>query len=597
MVIVLPGSTSSSSTSSSVPTSTRYCFPPVSMTAYMDPQDFVSATARGDRDIGQGEALGRPRRRPGIVRLHARNGQSWRAARMAVSVDRSSVDTYVSRCYRLPDGCRTARHGRTPATGDPGPRSRHRADRGCDRDSVRRDPTGHLAASHGPARSRTDRGAPGRCPTVVSGAAGRRRGASRLAGAVLGRRAGSPPGGGREGGTRWTPRPRRAADATTAIEREVRIAAPPETVFGFFTDGARMARWMGRTVTLDPRPGGALRIDYNGSDIAAGTFVEIDPPRRIVFTLGLGDARRPGAARREHGRGDLDARRCRHPCAPSTPGPAGRVGRGARRGLGPVPARVGDGAPRQPRLQASSSARISRSRTIETTSSGMPASSPSAATTSSGRPVPAPDRSASGARTTTGPSLAVTTTSARRGRRSYANEAGALRTLAGEASRPAAAIRRRRVATSAASSHRRARSGSRLRRPGRRAAARRARRRRDRRAASPRAAALRGPRGPATPGRRSVRTMSASSRSPPCPTGSGAPNATRPRARPAGRWTGRPGPVERGLPGVGQRRGPRGPSRRRHAPAPGASVAAATAGAGRSRRARRSARRTLDPWL
>ena len=37
-VIVSPGSTSRSSTSSSVPTSTRYCFPPVSMTAYMDPQ-------------------------------------------------------------------------------------------------------------------------------------------------------------------------------------------------------------------------------------------------------------------------------------------------------------------------------------------------------------------------------------------------------------------------------------------------------------------------------------------------------------------------------------------------------------------------------
>ncbi len=36
-----PGSTSRSSTSSSVPTSTRYCFPPVSMTAYMDPQEVV----------------------------------------------------------------------------------------------------------------------------------------------------------------------------------------------------------------------------------------------------------------------------------------------------------------------------------------------------------------------------------------------------------------------------------------------------------------------------------------------------------------------------------------------------------------------------
>ena len=58
MVIVLPGSTSSSSTSSSVPTSTRYCFPPVSMTAYMDPQDGCLATACGDRDLGREKARG-----------------------------------------------------------------------------------------------------------------------------------------------------------------------------------------------------------------------------------------------------------------------------------------------------------------------------------------------------------------------------------------------------------------------------------------------------------------------------------------------------------------------------------------------------------
>lgn len=88
------------------------------------------------------------------------------------------------------------------------------------------------------------------------------------------------------------------ADATT-IEREVRIAARPETVFTYFTDPERMRRWMGRTITLDPRPGGALRIDYNGEDIASGTFVEVDPPRRVVFTWGWeapGDPVPPGAS-------------------------------------------------------------------------------------------------------------------------------------------------------------------------------------------------------------------------------------------------------------------------------------------------------------
>ena len=87
--------------------------------------------------------------------------------------------------------------------------------------------------------------------------------------------------------------------ADGVIEREIRIEAPPRTVFGFFTDPVRMARWMGRTVTLDARPGGAYRIDYNGSDIASGSFVELDEPSRIVFTWGWeapGDAVPPGAS-------------------------------------------------------------------------------------------------------------------------------------------------------------------------------------------------------------------------------------------------------------------------------------------------------------
>lgn len=83
------------------------------------------------------------------------------------------------------------------------------------------------------------------------------------------------------------------------IEREIRIAARPETVFAFWTDPLRMARWMGRNIRLDPRPGGELRIDYNGSDIVSGTFVEVDPPNRLVLTWGweaAGDPTPPGGS-------------------------------------------------------------------------------------------------------------------------------------------------------------------------------------------------------------------------------------------------------------------------------------------------------------
>src|SRR6185369_10066671 len=79
MVTVLPGSTSRSSTSSSVPTSTRYCLPPVSMTAYMDPQGCVSGDrARRSRHRTVERARGDAERRTRIVRLQARSGQSGR---------------------------------------------------------------------------------------------------------------------------------------------------------------------------------------------------------------------------------------------------------------------------------------------------------------------------------------------------------------------------------------------------------------------------------------------------------------------------------------------------------------------------------------
>ena len=67
---------------------------------------------------------------------------------------------------------------------------------------------------------------------------------------------------------------------------ELRIEASPDIVFAHFTDPARMARWMGIDHKLDPVPGGQFRVDINGRDIALGEFVEVDRPRRVVFTWG-----------------------------------------------------------------------------------------------------------------------------------------------------------------------------------------------------------------------------------------------------------------------------------------------------------------------
>jgi uncharacterized protein YndB with AHSA1/START domain len=77
-----------------------------------------------------------------------------------------------------------------------------------------------------------------------------------------------------------------SAETGAAVEVETRIAASPETVFEYFTDPDKMIQWMGRSADLDPRPGGGFRCDINGRDVAGGKYVELDPPRRAVFTWG-----------------------------------------------------------------------------------------------------------------------------------------------------------------------------------------------------------------------------------------------------------------------------------------------------------------------
>jgi uncharacterized protein YndB with AHSA1/START domain len=70
------------------------------------------------------------------------------------------------------------------------------------------------------------------------------------------------------------------------VDREVRIAASPEIVFGYLTEPEKVVAWMGREATLEPRPGGLFRIDYNGSDIVRGEFVEVTSNERVVVTWG-----------------------------------------------------------------------------------------------------------------------------------------------------------------------------------------------------------------------------------------------------------------------------------------------------------------------
>jgi uncharacterized protein YndB with AHSA1/START domain len=75
-------------------------------------------------------------------------------------------------------------------------------------------------------------------------------------------------------------------EVAAVVEREIRIAARPETVFDFFVDPEKMVRWKGRRAELDPRPGGIYRVEINDQAIARGEYVEIEAPNRVVFTWG-----------------------------------------------------------------------------------------------------------------------------------------------------------------------------------------------------------------------------------------------------------------------------------------------------------------------
>jgi uncharacterized protein YndB with AHSA1/START domain len=73
---------------------------------------------------------------------------------------------------------------------------------------------------------------------------------------------------------------------TTSVEREIAIAASPEAVWRFLVDPDKATRWMGQAAVLEPRPGGLYRVEVIPGNTARGEFVEVEPPRRLVYTWG-----------------------------------------------------------------------------------------------------------------------------------------------------------------------------------------------------------------------------------------------------------------------------------------------------------------------
>ncbi len=67
------------------------------------------------------------------------------------------------------------------------------------------------------------------------------------------------------------------------IEKEIFIRATPERVFRALTEKAELEAWFVKEATIDLRVGGALRLFWD-PELVEGTFLDVDPPRRLVFT-------------------------------------------------------------------------------------------------------------------------------------------------------------------------------------------------------------------------------------------------------------------------------------------------------------------------
>ena len=78
-------------------------------------------------------------------------------------------------------------------------------------------------------------------------------------------------------------------DLAFTLERSYPVA--PDRVWAHFTQPELMAQWfcpnptLETTCTLDVRPGGAWRCDM-GPHAVSGTFAEVEPTTRLVFTWG-----------------------------------------------------------------------------------------------------------------------------------------------------------------------------------------------------------------------------------------------------------------------------------------------------------------------
>ena len=78
-------------------------------------------------------------------------------------------------------------------------------------------------------------------------------------------------------------------DADDHVVHEVIVSVPPEEVFEFFTDAARLVRWIGLSASLTAVEDGEFCFEIVPGQYCRGSYVEITPPVFVSFTWGWTD--------------------------------------------------------------------------------------------------------------------------------------------------------------------------------------------------------------------------------------------------------------------------------------------------------------------
>ena len=77
------------------------------------------------------------------------------------------------------------------------------------------------------------------------------------------------------------------------LVREIMIDATPETIWPFLTEADKHVEWEGTVAEIDPRPGGVYRVLIQGQHQEAGTYLEVVPLEKVVYTFGWEQAGNP----------------------------------------------------------------------------------------------------------------------------------------------------------------------------------------------------------------------------------------------------------------------------------------------------------------